>query len=449
MTAAQRTSELAGAHASAGTTVSTTLASKEKRASALRAAKDQGQAFSSQDQERAASNLHLLLQEVSKTRGLTKREVVVEAGLGGGVKTDSTKRLDTYTLPEGANEARKNRLAKKPGKYFEIAAAIANLLNEPPAPFICQVFEGCTFGADHQFLTSWEEEKWARLAQQLRMMGLAVARQTKVDAYWSEANKRNGFHDYRNDRLLFAAQAIDSTDCSTGLAGYTAHPADIPPVPSVLLGTKLLAGKSYARLCLSDRGEKEVVCTITLEVRLALAPVGRTGEPGPMLEFRSSLNVTNRNDGETIITGAYFDEVDGALEISGAGVAGGNDPVVRIEGLELPEAPYRYGCGHECWTWEEINPGLLQELFGDWESPLEMTYTRSMTNAEAIPPSRFEAGSAAFVLNAHLLTHALEAELTEACRDRANLLAQFCDAVDEQILRAEADAETRWRNMHP
>jgi hypothetical protein len=166
-----------------------------------------------------------------------------------------------------------------------------------------------------------------------------------------------------------------------------------------------------------------------------------------MLEFRSSLNAADKATGETIAASAYFDEVDGALEISGVDVAGRNDAIVRLEGLELPEASYRNGCGHDCWSWEEINPGILLEIFGTWEKPLEMTYARSMWDAGDMPPSRFEAGSAAFVLNAHLLSHTLEVELAEACKYRTTMLEEFCDAVDEQILKAEADAESRWRKI--
>jgi len=240
MTTEQRPSDVSTSNTAGHAEAHSPPIQKEKRASALRAARDKNQAFSADDQERAAFNLHQLLEEVCATGELKKLDVVNKAGLGGGISTDSTKRLDTYTFPESASGSRRDRLAKKPGKYFEIAEAIATLRNESSAPFICQVFEGCTFGADREFLTRWEEERWAHLARRLRAMSGAVAKQSNVDVYWTEATQGNGRYNHRTDQLICVAQPIDMVGCSAGLAGYQAYPGELPPIPSVLLGTKPL-----------------------------------------------------------------------------------------------------------------------------------------------------------------------------------------------------------------
>ena len=447
MTTAQRPSDHSTSNTAGHAEAHSPLVPHEKRASALRAALNKNQVFSADDQERAAFNLHQLLEEVCATGKLKKLDVVIKAGLGGGISTDSTKRLDTYTLPEDASGSRRDRLAKKPGKYFKIAEAIAALRNESSAPFICQVFEGCTFGADHEFLTRWEEERWAHLARQLRAMSGAVAKETKVDVYWTEAIQGNGRYDHRTDQLICVAQPIDMVGCSAGLAGYQAYPGELPPIPSVLLGTKPLNEERPAKLRFRKGEELEVFAKITLEVRLALAPVGRAGEPGPLLEFRSRLGLKGTKEGELVIEGAYFDETDGVLEISGADRVGHEDAHVQLSEFHIPEAKYRDGGSNDQWAWEEVSPGLLQELFDDWEAPLDMSYARSEIGPKDMQPSRFEAGSAAFHLNAQLLSGALETELIDACRSRADLLERFRDGVVEQILEIEADADSRWRNM--
>lgn len=447
MTTAPRTSNFSTSNTTGRATAHSPRVPQEKRASALRAARDKNQVFSADDQERAAFNLHKLLEEVCATGELKKLDVVEKAGLGGGNVTDSTKRLDTYTLPEGASVSRRERLAKKPGKYFEITEAIATLRNESPAPFICQVFEGCTFGADREFLTRWDEERWAHLARQLQAMSGAVAKQSNVDVYWTEATQGNGRYNHRSDQLICAAQPIDMVGCSAGLAGYQAYPGELPPIPSVLLGTKPLAEQSPAKLRFSNGEELEILAMVILEVRLALAPVGRAGEPGPLLEFRSRLDVRAKKDVELVIEGAYFDESEGVLEFSGGGLVGREDAHVQITDFKLPEARYRDGCSNVYWAWEEVSPGLLQEIFGDWEAPLDMSYVRSGIDATRVPPSRFEADTAAFFLNAHLMSGALETELMGACKSRAALLDQFRDGVAEKILKVEADADTRWRRM--
>lgn len=447
MNTAQNTSDLSTANSARRAAAHSPRIPQEKRASALRAAREKNQVFSADDQERAASNLHRLLEEVCATGGLTKRDVVIKAGLGGGNNTDSTKRLDTYTLPDGASSSRRERLAKKPGKYFEIAEAIASLRNESSAPFLCQVFEGCTFGADRGFLTRWEEERWARLTQLLRAMSVAVAKKSNIDVYWTEAAQGNGQYDHKADQLICAVQPLDMVGCSAGLAGYQAHPGELPPVPSVLLGTTPLAEPSTAKLRFSNGDELEIFAWISLEVRLALAPIGRTGEPGPLLEFRSRLDAKRKKDGELVLKGAYFDEMDGVLKINGAGLVGREAAHVQLTDCIIPDARYRDGCRNDYWAWEEVSPGLLQEVFGDWEAPLDMSHVRSGIDANRMPPCRFEADTAAFFLHAYLMSGAFETELMGACKSRAALLDQFRDTLDKKILEAEADANSRWSSL--
>lgn len=100
MTTAQRPSDLSTSKTAGHAEVHSPRIPQEKRASALRAARDKNQAFSADDQECAAFNLHQLLEEVCATGELKKLDVVIKVGLGGSNSTDSTKRLDTYTLPE-------------------------------------------------------------------------------------------------------------------------------------------------------------------------------------------------------------------------------------------------------------------------------------------------------------------------------------------------------------
>ena len=422
-------------------------AAQQRRATAILAAVDKKQPFSATDQEKVARNTHLLLEEMGQNWPVTKRQVAVAAGLGGGMETDSTKRLETYTMPNGASDARRKRLAKKPGKYIEIAKAVAKQVKQPAGPFICQVFEGCTFGADRVFLDAWEEEKWQGLANSLDLMGRAVAHTKAIGEYWSEIVRRNGSYDYHADQLLTAHRPIDADGCTTGLSGYCAHPSDMPPVPSVLLAYLPLTGPTSALLGSQSRSVISVFAAVVLEIRLALAPINRSGKPGPLFEFRSSLTVTNPDTGQIIVQNAHFEETGDGCKIAGALLANWPDPHAMITGLELPEPHFRYGSGHACRSWEEINAGLVRDLFGDWERPLELpSGTTSVSPAYQVQ-SHFEADTAAHELYCKLVTGTLEEALGEECRCRIEQLEQFCAQNDEQILRASADASDRWRKM--
>ena len=159
------------------------FAATAKRAAALKAARDARKTFHVADQERAALNLYLLLEKVQRSRGISKRVIADAAGLGGKRHTDSTKRLDPYTLPPNASTSRRSRLAKMPTKYFRFADAIAKLLKEAPAAYLCQIFEGCSFGTDTEFATDCEAHRWSRLASLLRQMAAAVIRRENVVQY--------------------------------------------------------------------------------------------------------------------------------------------------------------------------------------------------------------------------------------------------------------------------
>lgn len=421
------------------------FAAKIKRAKALRVSFDQRAAFSIEDQERAAANLHRLLEHLNEDRGLTKRQIAQASGLGGSGDVDSTKRLDPYTLPEGASESRVGRLAKKPGKYFEIAEAIARILEEPTEGYVCQVFEGCSFGTGREFEPDWEDEGWGRLAELLRLMSAAVIRDEDVPKYWLDVVKLNGRYDSKTGQLHQSNSALDSLGCETGLASCSVFPDELPPIPSVLLGQRLMMEPHEDTLVLKGGRQIEAEFSLYLEARLALAPVSQDGLPGPMIEFRSRLDAFSETEGRIVFDNMHSDGSGGSDTISSALINGVEVEIAEFPFLDVPEAEWREDSfEHVYFAWEEISPALLRALFGEIERPFDMTFRERGDYAQELPPSRFPHGSAGFYLNACLLTGELEKHLAAACRDCADKVALFRHSLGQRIDEVEAEAEMRW-----
>lgn len=431
-----------GTRRSAGS--SELLAAKVKRSKVLKAARDRRAVFSVDDQKRAATNLHRLLEQMRKNRGLSKRRIAEEAGLGGAGAIDSTKRFDPYTLPAGASKSRIDRLAKKPDKYFEIADAIERLVQEPAAGYLCQVFEGCSFGTADEFEPDWENEGWERLAELLRRMSMAVIRDDGIEKYWLDVVKLNGSYNSRTGRLVQSNFALDAVGCELGLTGYSAYPDELPPIPSVLIGQRLMMEPRDDVLVLKDGSQIEAKFRLYLEARLAIAPVSRDGAPGPMIEFRSRLDAHSDTEGEIHFDNHHSDGTGGPDAISSATISGCQVEIDEFPFLDPPEAEWRHGCEHDHFAWEEVSPALLRALFGDIGAHFEMIFQTTGPSPHDLPPSRFAEGSAGFYLNAHLLTGTLEKELASACRDCVGKVGAFRLELGERIDEVEAKADMRW-----
>jgi hypothetical protein len=424
------------------------MESKYARAAMLDAARDKRQLFSPEDQKRAAANLHRLLERLAKQRDFTKRRVVEAAGLGGQGLVDSTKRLDAYTLPDRAGPDRIKRLAKKPAKYFKIARAIASLTNEPPESYLCQIFEGCSFGTNTAFEKDWDEHRWARLAELLRRMSTSVIRNEAVADYWTRAGQVNGQYNSLTGEIRAGVHILDGVGSSTGLAGWVAHPDDLPPVASVLLGERPMVDSWVAKFQLSGGRLIEAHFSLLLEVRLALAPVNQDGAPGPMIEFRSRLDAYSEALGEIVFDNRHSDGSGGLNAISRARVEGQWFEILKFPKLEAVAAECRQDCENDNFAWEEISPASLSSLFGDPAMPFEMVYKKRAVPYEDLPPNRFESGTAAFFLSAHLISGGLEDELAESCRACAAILKAYRIDLESRISEAEAEAERRWSHKN-
>mgnify|MGYP001111361683 CR=1 FL=1 len=421
------------------------FAAKIKRAKALRVSFDQRAVFSIEDQERAAANLHRLLEQLNEDRGLPKRQIAQEAGLGGSGDVDSTKRLDPYTLPEGASESRVGRLAKKPRKYFEIAEAIARILEEPIEGYVCQVFEGCSFGTGQEFEPDWEDEGWGRLAELLRRMSAAVIRDEDVPKYWFDVIKLNGRYDSKTGQLHQSNSALDSLGCEIGLASCSVFPDELPPIPSVLIGQRLMMEPHEDTLVLKDGRQIEAEFSLYLEARLALAPVNQDGLPGPMIEFRSRLDAFSETEGRIDFDNMHSDGSGGSDTIRSALINGAEVEIAEFPLLDVPEAECREdGFEHVYFAWEEVSPALLRSLFGEIERPFDIMFRERGIYVQELPPSRFPQGSAGFYLNAYLLTGELEKDLAAACRKCTDKVALFRHSLGQRIDEVEAEAEMRW-----
>lgn len=415
------------------------------RAEALRKSLARKVFFSKEDQRKAAQNLYRLLVELESIPGCGKVNIAREAGLGGNCGTDSTKRLREYTLPDNASEKRLAALAKKPGKYFDFAEAIGRISKRSEVSYLCQIFDGCSFGTGSEFQTDQEEENWIRLAHQLSRMAEAVIATVDLASYWRDVKLQSGKYDPRNDDFSVELETLWPVAPGEGLAEFATEIEIMPPVPSVVLARRRQGGGFPCRLKLQD-GQKIVLeVSSWLEIRLALAPGPSEKHISGLVEYRTVL------DG--------VDEVGREINIINDGLAsGGFRPYVQLNGhglqvsewhvqVELPEEAYFWGPYHGALEWKAISSALLRELFDAPNSHFEMSSRLTDEHRKEVPITLFPAHSVADIVQAELESGALEQDLIWACHKIKDKFYQYRRDARELVRRAEAKAEARWTNM--
>ncbi len=417
------------------------IGGRAERAEKLRSALLRKAPFSPADQQRAASNTHELLEGLQKDRGLRKVDVAQRASLGG-VGTDSTKQLYTYTLPPGSDDRRRDKLAKRPGRYFDIATAIAGILLEDQAEFLCRIFEGCSFGTGTEFDEDWDEQAWIVLAQQFSLMGRSIIADAKLAAFWREVQKTSGIYDVRKGEFRVAGQPLWIQLQSEGLAAGSICSDEIPPVPSVRLAMKRLGAGVDGLLHLKESQPIEMNFQHWVDIRLALAPAACFDRIEALLEFRTVFMGTVR-EGDVVTFDNPFTE--GWDVITMATLNGQSHPVESIDfdWEAVPENPY-VEYEHSYFTWQEISPGLLRRLFDGDDPDLRVEFREASIDWEDRPQTRFPAFSNAAVVQRPLLSGALEQELTEEAQRLVSLFGPHRDLMREKARQAEAVAEARW-----
>lgn len=434
------------------------LAKRIQRAEAIRAAIERKEPFPPGDQIQAARNLHRVLENAKAVQDFNVHNVLATkgVGLGGNGGTDSTKRLDTYTLPDGADDHRKARIAKKPQKFWELAKAIAAELDKPAAVLVSQVFEGCSVGTEELPEGDWDSENWSLFAEHLQLMAVGIIRDHDVEGYWRKTFSTNGWYDVRTETFCPASNVLSYIQFGYGLAGEWMVSDETSPTPSIPLGQRLQGDPIPGWVSLEEDQTIDVFFRLWLEVRLALGPVNDHRSIGPLLEFRTVLDAVmedNRimrfdnpfTEGSDMINRAFIDDDEfpvHGLDYSAESLMEGPNfrPIVEPE--------FRSGAEHSYFGWREVSPALLRSLLDEDNSQRQAAFIPVCRHegvwVNDLPPSRFSRASAAGVLNIDLLTGALEAELGAEC----NRLAAGLDALraeqDRAIRDAEAEAMARW-----
>lgn len=434
------------------------LAKRIQRAEAIEAAIARKETFPHGDQLQAARNMHRVLEKAKTVEAFSVHDVLVakDVGLGGNGEIDSTKRLDTYTLPDGANDSRKKRIAKKPAKFRDLARAIADELDKPAAVLVSQVFEGCSFGTVELPVGDWESENWSRFADHLQLMAEGVIRDHDVEAYWRKVFATNGIYDVRTEKFRPSSNALGYILFGWGLAGEWMVSDETSPTPSISLGRRLQYEPIPGQVSLEEDQPTDVFFLLWLEVRLALGPVNDLDSIGPLLEFRSIFEAVMEDDrimrfdnpfhaGDESIHRAFID--DHEFPVHDFGFV--DDSYYREPNFRPPVEPeFRSGAEHSYFGWRELSPALLRALL----DPVEASQTAKFVPINRhwndmlkdLPPSRFSRASAAGVINIDLLNGALEAELGAECDRLAASLNEYRAEQDQAIRDTEAQAMVRW-----
>lgn len=414
-----------------------------RRAAALRAAMSRPN-LDAADQQRAASNLGRLLDQLKQEKGLTRSQVAQKAGLGGNNLTDSTKRLDTYTCPDGASLKRRNRLAKKAPRYFDLAKAIADSLGESEEPYLCRIFEGCSFGTDAEELPDWDSERWVILSRMITQMAQAVIHGTGLQQFWQQVSMMQLTYNAWTEQIGRGELTYDHFAVETGLVNNGIIFWDSPPVPSLPIARRLMVPPQSGALVLADGQELEATFRWQLEIRIALGPTTAGDEIGPMLEIRTFLEVLDSNQQPFSFSHPYLSGFSVVPDLMDGGQA---RPILEMRGLEEPEPDPRVGAENHYIGFEEVSPAILRELLMHDEYPVEPLRFNVHTsmNQTNRPQTRFEWGSPASELYRELLDQSFEKDLSAVCLKLRDQLEAYRQEIRERCLVAEAEALNRWQ----
>ena len=409
------------------------------RADQIRAAELNKTPFLPTDQKRVAENLHNLLEDCEKHRRVRNADVVEKANRGDP-ELDSTKRLDTYTLPKGANAKRRERLAKKPRRYIDISDALATLADETKDSMLCKVFEGCSFGTDRPFEYDWQALPWERLAALLGDLTAYVIRTTDMQDYWREISQRPGRFDVRTSSFGVGLAPIDG-----GFTTLIRNPIvsdEIPPIPSVPIVRSLQASPVDGSVSVEGSEWSPAKFLFWRETRLAVGPI-RTGV-GPLLETRTVLEAASDKYGLISFDNPF---TDGSDTIDQGLIEGTWRPIcIVVDGYV--EAVGRQGVEHSYFIWDEVSAASLRVALtlGPHDIGFENNcyVNRDECTMHERPASPFLHPEPAFFVYSSIISGSLERDLAQACRSLVTKLAAHKESMGELIRQGEIAAKLRW-----
>ncbi|NLR99915.1 hypothetical protein HGP17_24090 [Rhizobium sp. P38BS-XIX] len=395
--------------------------------------------FLGTDQKRVAENLHRLIEYYENRVQVRKTDVTVKAGLGDP-ELNSTKRLDTYTLPPGANETRRERLAKKPHRYIDISNALASLVDETKDAMLCKVFDGSSFGTERASEYNWQAQPWEKLTALLEDLVEYVIQTTDMEQYWTEVSRLPGWFDVRASS--FKAGSIPIDGGFRTLIGNPIVSDEIPPIPSVLIVRSLKAPPVDGSVSVADSEWYPARFLFWRETRLAVGRI-RTNI-GPLLEMRTVLEASSDEHGAISFDNPF---TDGSDKIE-KGLIGGTLQPIRVTVDGYVEAARRQGVERSYFMWDELSAASLRAalMLGrhDVGFEWECYANRDECALHERPVSPFLYPDPALFFYSSIISGSLERDLAEACRSLVSNLDAHKQSVGEMIRQGESAARLCW-----
>jgi hypothetical protein len=251
------------------------------------------------ERKKVALNLAHLLNEAGTDERGSKTRIVRLAWPNDDVPL---KKLDLVTLPLDAEPTQKrlDRLAKKPKRYAQLAIAIAHILGRRWHDVWIDVFRGTQieagvtaragkFSDDHS-------DDWDKLAELIAAMAAAVAKRKGLREYLRRIGDHAGTYSLETETIrLSGSSLLPHGPLANGYEVWE----DFPPIPSVPLFVKLLAGpfERTVKVVGTDGLDRIIPVTVTVgrEVRLAIGPADERETPRPMFEIRTVTNMFDRD----------------------------------------------------------------------------------------------------------------------------------------------------------
>ncbi|MFK0688821.1 hypothetical protein ACFX5Q_11515 [Mesorhizobium sp. IMUNJ 23033] len=265
------------------------------------------------DRPVVAANLHRILERFETESGHKKIDVVQALNLGSD--TSSTKVLWNYTISESSD--RPDKLISNIRNYKLLAQKAANLATWSEKETIIDLFKGSSY-SEFNNNDSDKDFDFSEVAQMLHKMTQWLRRHTEIDDYY----RYLASFPLHTDEGDFAVNTVMRYSLpqhiengmpvwlyfSTAIPSTALYRRSLVRVPvKFISGTHLPIEQRFEDVPPSAVGARTLEFRKYLQVRLGIAPLGKSLDPQPVFDLRTTAELWDAE--EFVATIPYGDSV--------------------------------------------------------------------------------------------------------------------------------------------